>query len=181
MIDPEQNIQSAVEELRRVEAVITALTGLPSNWNGSVSLHIAPGWRGTKPFECAILLDVDRQVLDVRWRTQIHEMLHAHSVGYNRSAFDDFPGWEEGVVEKLQRPLRRQVLERLGITIPDPVFAEEEERHTFNPYIAALEILFRLARQPVESEIDFYVTLLSTPISQRVMRMIGRGKTVAAR
>ena len=117
-----------------------------------------------------------RQLLDVRWRTLIHEMLHAHSVGYNRSAFDDFPGWEEGVVEKLQRLLRPQVLERLGITIPEAVFAEEEERHEFNPYIAALETLFRLVQQPGESEVDFYVTLLSTPISQRVIWMIGRGK-----
>lgn len=180
MTDSEQDIQRAVEELRCVEGAIAALTGLASNWNGSVSLHVKPPWRGTKPFGCAILLDAERQMQDVRWRTLIHEMLHAYSEGYNRSAFDDFPGWEEGVVEKLQRLLRPQILDRLGLTISETVFADEESEHGFNPYIEALETLFLLVQRPGESEIDFYLALLSTPIRQRMIWMFGRGKQLPA-
>ena len=63
----------ALEELRLVEPIISELTGLPSNWNGNLELRSEPGWRGMKPFGCAIRLDSARQELDVRWRTHLHE------------------------------------------------------------------------------------------------------------
>ena len=84
--------RQAHDELRRVEQVVSEITGLPSNWSGTVELHDTPLWRGAKPFRCDILLDTGRQELDVRWRTYLHEMLHAHSAEYSRTAFDASPG-----------------------------------------------------------------------------------------
>ena len=172
----ETALRQAQEELRLIEQIVSELTGLPSNWNGNVELHTEPGWRGMKPFGCAIRLDSARQELDVRWRTHLHEVLHAHSAGYARTAFDDFPGWEEGVVEKLQRLLRPRVLARLGSGVTEAVFAQEDAEHEYNPYIEALERLYPFLKQPEESETDFYVALLATPIKERVAWTLARGK-----
>lgn len=173
---PQNAHQQAHDELRRVEQVVSEITGLPSNWSGTVELHISPTWRGAKPFRCDILLDAGRQELDVRWRTHLHEMLHAHSAGYSRTAFDTSSGWEEGVVERLQRLLRPRVLRQLGLELPESVFAQEDAEHEYNPYVEALDSLYRLAKQPQESETDFYVALLATPINQRMAWMHARGK-----
>lgn len=166
----------AHDELRRVDQVISEFTELPSNWNGNVELHYEPGWRGMKPFRCDIRLDIDRQKLDARWRTHLHEVLHAHSAGYLRAAFDDYPGWEEGVVEKLQRLLRPRVVAHLGLELSETVFAQEDAEHDYNPYVEALDKLYRFLQLPHESETDFYVGLLSTPISQRIAWTITRGR-----
>jgi hypothetical protein len=172
------SLRRVQEELRRVEEAVSELTGLPSNWNGNVELRLEPGWRGMKPFHCDIRLDSARQTLDVRWRTHLHEMLHAHSAGYTRPAFEDYPGWEEGVVEKLQRLLRPRVLERLGLGLPETVFVQEDAEHEYNPYVEAIDSLSRFLKQPQESEADFYVALLSTPISQRIAWTHAQGKQV---
>lgn len=169
-------LRQAQDELRRVDQVVSKLTGLTSHWNGHVELLTDADWRGTKPFPCHIRLDAARQEQDVRWRTQIHEILHAHSVGYTRYAFDTFPGWEEGVVEQLQRLLRPQVLMQLNLVIPASVFEVEEATHEFNAYIAALESLRVLLQRPGESEATFYVALLATPLDQRMNRVMAQGK-----
>ena len=168
--------RQAREELRRVEQVVSEITGLASNWSGTVELHDSPAWRGAKPFRCDILLDAGRQKLDVRWWTHLHEMLHAHWAGYARAAFDDAPGWEEGVVERLQRLLRPLVLKQLGLVLPETVLAQEDAEHEYNPYVEALDSLYRLVKQPQESETDFYVALLATPINQRMAWMHAQGK-----
>lgn len=103
-------------------------------------------------------------------------MLHAHSAGYIRTAFEDHPGWEEGVVERLQRLLRPRVLMQLGLELPETVFAQEDAEHEYNPYAEALDGLYRLLKQPQETETDFYVALLATPINQRMAWMHARGK-----
>ncbi len=169
-------VQQTQKELRLVEQAVSEVTGLSSHWNGTVELRVQPGWRGAKPFQCSILLDAERQSLDVRWRTHLHEMLYAHSTGYTRLAFDDFPGWEEGVVERLQRLLRPRILERLSLDILESVFSAEEAAHEFNAYIKALDDLYRLLRRAEDSETDFYVALLATPINQRMVWMLARGR-----
>ena len=167
--------RQARDELRRVEQIVTKIIGLPSNWSGTVELHDSPAWRGAKPFRCDILLDAGRQEMDVRWRTHLHEMLHAHSSGYTRYAFEAYPGWEEGVVERLQRLLRPVVLAQLGLAIPPGVFAAEEDAHEFNPYIRALDSLFALLQRPNETEAHFYVALLALPLNQRLQATMQRG------
>ena len=174
----ETALRRAQEELRRVEQVVSELTGLPSNWNGNVELRVDAAWRGAKPFRCDIFLDAARQAQEARWRTHLHEMLHAHSAGYTRYAFDAFPGWEEGVVEKLQRLLRPQMLARLSLAIPASVFETEEVAHEFNPYIAALDDLFQLVQRLGENETDFYIALLATPLRDRMGWVMGRGSTL---
>jgi hypothetical protein len=165
---------AAKTELTQIESALQEITGyrLKSNWNKEVKLRNDPASRGAKPFTCAIDLDMGRQKQEVRWRTLIHEMLHAHSAGYISEHFERWPGWEEGVVEKLQRVLRRQILDRLGVTVEESVFLEEDQDHWYNPYIEALESMHDLLGG---SEEDFYIQLLGTAIGARPLVTLRRG------
>jgi hypothetical protein len=166
--------EQAKRELTQIESALQEITNgrLKSNWNKEVELRNDPDYRGAKPFTCAIRLDVERQKQDVRWRTMIHEMLHAHSVGYIPNDFKKYRGWEEGVVEKLQRVLRRQILDHLGVTVEESIFLAEEQNHWYNPYIDALESVRHLLGQ---SEDDFYIQLLGTAIGVRPLVTPRRG------
>lgn len=57
-----------------------------------------------------------------RWLTLIHEALHTVSTGYVRKDFSALPGWEEDIVEHLQRLFRPAIL-----------------LHLCNPYTEMLE------------------------------------------
>jgi hypothetical protein len=70
------------------------------------------------------------------------------------------------------------VLARLSLEIPESVFAEEEAAHEFNPYLQALDSLYRLVQHPGERETDFYIALLGTPLGQRMAGVMERGKTL---
>jgi hypothetical protein len=75
-------------------------------------------------------------------------------------------GWDEGVVEQMQRLLRPQVLAFLGITVNEGVFAKWEIAHEYNGRILALEHLrHELGRE--DTAFDFYRELLSTPLRDR--------------
>ncbi|MBV9851504.1 MAG: hypothetical protein JO250_17695 [Armatimonadetes bacterium] len=134
-------------------------------WNGRLILQEDPGFKGQKTFDCSITLDAALASQDERWRTLIHEALHACSAGYVRDDFETFRGWEEGVVEKLQRLLRPQILARLGVNADDEVFRRAEDGHLYNRYLAALEDLQWLTGM---SEQEFYVDLLGVPIKARI-------------
>lgn len=152
------------DELTRIVPIVSELTGLPSNWNGRVELVEGAYYRGMKSFECDIRIRVSLACEEARWRTLIHELLHASSVGFNGPDFRRYVGWEEGVVEQLQRLLRPTVLDALSVIVPEGVFVRDEGLHAANPYIAALESL----RATVSLEpLPFYVGLLSTPIRDR--------------
>jgi hypothetical protein len=156
-------------ELLRLTPILEEITGLTSNWNGTVELIIVePGSRkrayGRKPFSCGIHIDRDHAQEDARWRTLIHESLHALSAGYNRRDYDLYEGWEEGVVEKTQQLLRPAVRDRLGISLSPSVFARYENPHPFQSYIDALETIRALL--PAEPE-AFYLRLLAVPLQFR--------------
>lgn len=152
-------------ELSRIVPIVSALTGLPSNWNGELVLVPNAKFRGKKLFSCSILLREALARQELRWRTLIHEVLHAVSVGYIRSDYEALSGWEEGVVEQLQRLLRRDVLAALSVNIAESTFQETEVGAFHNKYIEALETL-RQALQ-IEDVTPFYIRLLSTPIAGR--------------
>jgi hypothetical protein len=59
------------EELTQVIAAVSELTGLPSNWNGQLTLVPDSDFKGKKLFSCGILIDRNLADSDLRWRTLI--------------------------------------------------------------------------------------------------------------
>lgn len=97
----------------------------------------------------------------------IHEALHAVSAGYIREDYQDFQGWEEGVVEQLQRLLRARVLSHLRVTVDPQVLQRLDEEHAYNKYIVALETI-REAQSILTTQAEaFYLDLIGTPIKDR--------------
>ena len=91
-------------------------------------------------------------------------------------AFEALPGWEEGVVEQLQRLLRPALLFNIGIRIEEDLFLAEERNHPYNRYIEALENIRQLLDFGVEDPIGFYISLLDTPIKDRLTWVMQQGK-----
>jgi hypothetical protein len=159
-------------ELQRIEPLVEEITGLRSRWNGVVELIPKADFMGKKPFSCTILIDAALARTEARWRTLLHERLHAVSAGYTPSDYLAFLGWEEGVVEGLQRLLRPEILARLGVEVPDEVFHAIEAPHPFNRHIDALERMRESLSLPVPA---FYLDLLRTPIRDRRTHLFGVG------
>ena len=159
-------------ELQQIAAAIEQLTNLRSNWNGELVLvPLEARYRGLKPFSCAVHLRADLAADDLRWRTLIHESFHAVSAGYNHSDFDLYVGWEEGVVEQLQRLFRARILNIAGFYVEETRFAAEDASHLFNVYIASLERI----RGAFDDEAEkFYLELLAVPIKERSRHLYTR-------
>ena len=140
-------------------------------------LELEADFKGRKPFNCDIILDAALVMEETRWSTLIHEGLHTLSAGYIGVDYRDFRGYEEGVVERLQRLLRPWVLERLGVVVPAESFLPDEEKHRYNVYIAALEEICRalaVEETPAARE-TFYRDLLAIPIRSRSVYLLGLG------
>ena len=165
-------------ELQAIIAVLTELTGLPSHWSGHVELVPEADFKGKKRFTCDIQIDAGLAPQEARWATLIHEALHAVSTGYVGTHYREFPGWEEGVVERLQRLYRPVILTRLGVLVPDEVFREAEAKHNYNKYIAALERVRSHLSLPEE---EFYGRLLRTPIKDRFSLVFSLGNQLPGR
>lgn len=157
------------EELERIIPIVEELTELPSHWNGIAELIPDAEYRGRKPFSCSIVLDATLAEQPERWATLIHEALHAVSAGYIPTDFRDFRGWEEGVVEQLQRLWRPAILARLNVSVDDTLWQVHEAAHRFNDYINALEEIRQTLQSDTESldAVTFYSELLRTPIRER--------------
>lgn len=166
-----------LEELQRLLPLVEELTGLPSHWSGVVELVPEAEYLGLKPFSCAIRINAMLAQQDIRWATLLHELLHSCSAGYKRDDFQNWRGWEEGVVEQMQRLLRPEILQRLGVHLSPDLFAAIEAKHHFNPYIEALEeIRIALKGEGIPDEPrTFYTNLLATPIRERPGYIIGLG------
>jgi hypothetical protein len=151
-------------EFGRIVVVLAELTGLPSNWSGRLELVPGAEFKGRKPFSCDVYVDEALAGLPQRWSTLIHEALHTLSAGYAPADYRSFPGWEEGVVEQLQRLLRPTVLGRMGVEVDAALFEQDEAQHFYNAYIEALESLRTFLGSPATS---FYIDLLGTLIRER--------------
>ena len=152
------------EEIAQIVAALSEITGLASRWSGTARLVEGADFKGQKPFQCDILLNASLSNDPAGWRTLLHEALHSFSHGYNREDFENNRGWEEGVVEKLQRLLRPAVPSALDVGVPETIFLALEEQHLYNSYLSALSELQQLSSQP---ERQFYLHLLGTPIRDR--------------
>ena len=151
-------------DLQQLKPLLEALTGLVSRWNGTVILIENASFKGLKPYACDIRIGDRFLSADERWTTLLHELLHSLSVGYNRIDFENNVGWEEGVVEQLQRLLRSTVFLQAGISVDTVLLQQLDTTHPFNRYIEALE----QARTTFEiEELPFYLKLLQTPIRER--------------
>lgn len=154
--------------------ILTDLIGRPSRWSGVLLLTDAPAVRGAKPFRCDIVLNESPVGEDVRWRTLIHEMLHTFSAGYFLQDYQEFRGWEEGVIEHLQRLLRPVVLQKAGTVVPETVFEAVEQDHDYQEYLEAPEdIRAHFGGDPVA----FYL-LLAVLIRDRRQFVFGLGMSL---
>lgn len=160
------------QELVGIVDVLSELTGLTSRWNGEVELSQDARAFGRKPFSCRIILNESLADQPVRWRTLIHEALHSFSAGYNSRDYQAWRGWEEGVVEQLQRMFRPSVLTRLSVTVDAAIFKDAEVDYLFNKYIKALEQLREATDTRATQE--FYIDLLATKIKDRPGLILGR-------
>lgn len=151
-------------EIQQIMPLVSALTGLPTRWSGRVELVENAGFLGQKRFSCDIIILQSLAGQPGRWSTLIHEALHAASAGYVREDFLALPGWEEGVVEKLQRLLRPAILSSLGVFVSEETFTFREVSHPYNAYI---EVLEKIRAALSVSEVQFYQRLLTTPIAGR--------------
>ncbi len=129
------------EELEQVCRALTERLGRPLRWSGRVETTEDSRIRGAKPFRCDIVINIGLAGKAERWRTLIHEMLHTFSAGYQPLDYVAFRGWEEGVVEQLQRILRPEILAEIGIAIEETVFAAVEAAHEYAEYMGALEAM----------------------------------------
>ena len=158
--------QEAQIVLTQVVTVLKELTDTPSRWTGSVELTESLFTSGIAHLDGRI--EITRTVWQqpqYRWRTVIHEALHLCSPFYTKHQYSLARGWEEGVVEQLQRLLRQEVLERIGVTMPEETFAVRDALHEYNGYIQALESLRVPLQRPT---LEFYGWLLKTPLPNRL-------------
>ena len=156
--------------------LVSALTGLPTRWSGVVELVEGADFKGKKRSVCDIQLAANLAVQDARWTTLIHESLHAVSVGYNLSAYQSLPGWEEGVVEQAQRMLRDEILAQIGIVLPNTLLVGLDGDHRYNVYIQALETI-RLSLDV--SEERFYLSLLATSLADRPAKTLMQARQLS--
>jgi hypothetical protein len=177
MDDPGAQTQ---QELAEIITALTELTGLPSRWSRRVELVPDAEFKGKKRFLCDIQIDAALAGQPERWTTLIHEALHSISAGYVRDDYQDFHGWEEGVVEQMQRFLRPRVLSRLGIGVSPDVFHRLDAEHGYNKFIQALETLRGASHVPTQRAEAFYLDLLATPLRERQGRVARYGFTLPA-
>lgn len=161
------------QEVEQVVTVVSELTGLPSWWSGSLELVEEAAYKALKSFSCTIRVNRAVALTPNRWRALIHEALHSVSAGLNFSDYQRYRGWEEAVVEQLQRLHRGQILGRLGVAHDEAVYQQEEAAHRFNVYIDALEQL-RSALEIGETA-PFYLDLLRAPLGDRSSLALRRG------
>jgi len=173
-------------ELYAIRIVVEELTGLPSRWSGKVVVidslesQILKGRDvlAEKQWDCGIIVNASIAMESIRWRTLIHEMLHSVSVGMRETDYKRFRGWEEAVVEQLQRCLRPQILNQIGVDVAETVFAQAETFWLYNRYIEAMESLRKYLGQ---EETSFYLELLKIPLADRLAYVYAQNSSEAYR
>jgi len=171
--------EEAGQTLRRVFDVLAGILELAHSWTGEVTLESGVFYAGVARPECDIRIAAHVWNHPVfRWRTLIHEALHKFSPPFTRREYEQFEGWEEGVVEQLQRLLRRGALDKIGVAagVPEDALAGAEADHRYNVYIAALESLRALWGEEPEW---FYRRLLEIPQPLRFARLMSEADALA--
>lgn len=166
------------DEVAAITGFLEQQLGRRSRWNGEVELSGDPTAFGKALWNGRISINRQTAQTDLRWRTEIHEALHLLSAGLTPTSYIDFEGWEEGVVEQLQRLLRPAVLNALAVVVPNSVFVAVEAHHDYNRFIQALE---RIRAEVSTPPFAFYRDLLGTPLAARPSSVIQLGRQLPAR
>lgn len=176
-------------ELETLNPLVSRRLNAPSSWNGEVTLGANAATRGRRLYAGGIEVDVRLAGHEARWRTLIHELVHAHSAGLNPPDYDAYRGWEEAVVENIQRRIRPGVLAEAGVTVDEAVFRAVDDAFIFNDAVSALEELRRVL-PPSEQTDDtpneaaeaeaFYRELLRVPLKQRLRHVFEQGMALPA-
>lgn len=169
MDEPETQIR---DELASITDVLENILGRRSRWNGEVELSDEAAAFGKARWSGGIILNRALAGSELRWRTEIHEALHLFSVGLTSTTYVELRGWEEGVVEQLQRLLRPDIFRSLNIRVPEAVFLVKEADHRYNRFIRALEELRLFLDEPSE---QFYSHLLGVPLMDRPATVMAAG------
>jgi len=88
-----------------------------------------------------------------------------------------FRGWEEGVVENLQRVLRPAILAELGVVVAEAIFSGAETDHEYTEYVQALEDIRKALG---EKKRAFYFDLLAVPLRDRRRVIFEQGMRLSA-
>lgn len=181
--------QPIIQELSALNALITKRlrTITPSDsmvfsrWNGGVlPLEEEQALVAKAVFHMAdgvILVARGLYYQDTRWRSLIHELLHAHSAGGTVLEYSAAVGWEEAPVEFLQRRWRRDLLRQAGVFREDMAFADGDGDWDarFGSCLLDLEYLRRELYDGNESDAErFYAEMLSVPIRDRYRHVLNR-------
>ena len=159
-------------ELAAITDFLEEQLGRRSRWNGEVELSDDASTFGKASWSGRIVINRKVAQSELRWRTELHEALHLLSVGLTSITYAELLGWEEGVVEQLQRLLRPTILRSLNVSIPEDVFLTAEARHRYNHFINALEDLRLLLGESAEG---FYLRLLAVPLRERPANVMESG------
>lgn len=87
------------DELAAITDVLEDILGRRSHWSGEVELSDDASTFGKASWSGRVVINRKVAQSDLRWRTEIHEVLHLFSVGLTSTAYAELLGWEEGVVE----------------------------------------------------------------------------------
>lgn len=152
---------------RQIIQALEDILGRPSRWNGNLALERELSYSGMAHYDGSITIsELVCADPNLRWRTLIHEALHTFSPQYTRHEFLMARGWEEGVVEQMQRLLRPQVMAALGVEVDEAELATVEASHSYNVFITLLEDL----RQRLgDTPFSFYRMLLASPLLERAV------------
>ena len=151
-------------DVRAIVTEVERLTGLKSNWSGTVTIGNEmdafglPLYFGAKPWNCDITFHQSRLFSPTRYSTLIHEIFHSVSAGLNRIDYQQWRWWEEAIVEQCTRLFRSTILVNVGLSAP------LDTRTSYSDKTILLEML-RLRTQQAEQ--DFYIALLQTPLQDR--------------
>jgi hypothetical protein len=160
------------DELSAITNFLENRLGRRSRWDGEVELSDDASVFGKALWSGRVVVNRAVAQTDLRWRTEIHEALHLFSVGLTSATYVELRGWEEGVVEQLQRQLRPDIFRSLNIRIPEAVFLVKEAGHRYNRFIKALEDLRLLLGETPE---QFYSRLLEVPLTDRPATVMAAG------
>lgn len=151
--------------LRHIVDVLEELFGRTSRRNGRAMLVQNLSFSGAAHYDGSV--SINETVYadpNLRWRTLLHEALHTFSPQYTRFEYSMAQGWEEGVVEQMQRLIRPQVFAALGIAVDEKILFDTEAKHSYNAYIAVLEDIRLCLR---DTPFSFYRMLLACPLMER--------------
>lgn len=156
LIAPKKNVfgktREEVEKIaKEIDARMQEIVGGKQKWSGKIFIKsrgsLPDAW-GAKEWNCNIWLRDDSDI-----HTLIHELLHGRSNGLTEKLYQQYRMLEEGTVEGLAR------------TIGGMVYPEYSGHHgSYQEFVDALE---NIRSRTEFSELDFYLMLLKTDLSQR--------------